>query len=250
MDTIEMMGRKVETSARLKSPRFRARVAGVFYLLVFVMGGVALSVGGNLVVQGDAAATASNIVAHESLFRLRFVADLIATACYVVVTALFYELFKPVSRRLSLVAAFVSVVGCAIGAVACTFYLAPLAILGGASYLGVFSPEQLQALALMFVTLYVRTYGIGLVFFGFYCLAIGYLIFRSKFLPSVLGVLMAFAGLGWLTFLSPPLASSLSPYVLAPGIIGEGALTLWLLAMGVDAKRWNEQAAEAGLANV
>jgi hypothetical protein len=71
-----------------------------------------------------------------------------------------------------------------------------------------------------------------LVFFGFYCLLIGYLIFRSTFLPRILGALMAFAGLGWLTFLSPPLAKYLYPYILAPGNIGEGALTLWLLAIG------------------
>ena len=232
------------------SPPSRARIAGVFYLLVFVMGGVALSVGGNLVVQGDAAATASNILAHESLFRWRFAADLIATACYVVVTALFYDLFIPVSRRVSLLAAFFSIVGCAIGAVSCIFYLAPLTILRGAPYLSVFSVEQLQALALTFVKLYVQGYSIGLVFFGFYCLLIGYLVFRSTFLPRALGALMAFAGLGWLVFLSPPLASALSPYVLAPGIIGEGSLTLWLLAKGVDATRWKERAAVARLAKV
>ena len=85
-----------------------------------------------------------------------------------------------------------------------------------------------------------------MVFFGFYCLLIGYLIFRSTFLPRILGVLMAFAGLGWLTFLSPMLANHLSPYIFAPGILGEGALTLWLLAMGVNAERWNEQAGVIG----
>jgi hypothetical protein len=81
-----------------------------------------------------------------------------------------------------------------------------------------------------------------LVFFGFYCLLIGYLIFRSTFLPRILGALMAFASLGWLTFLSPPLAKDLYPYNLAPGIIGEGALTLWLLVMGVHVPGWVEQA--------
>ncbi|HMG72660.1 MAG TPA: DUF4386 domain-containing protein [Pyrinomonadaceae bacterium] len=84
-----------------------------------------------------------------------------------------------------------------------------------------------------------------LVFFGFYCLLIGYLIFRSTFLPRILGVLMVFAGLGWLTFLSPPLADSLSPYIFIPGLLGEGALTLWLLIMGVNVQRWKEQASAA-----
>ena len=81
-----------------------------------------------------------------------------------------------------------------------------------------------------------------LVFFGFYCLLIGYLIFRSTFLPRVLGALMAFAGLGWLTFLSPPLATRLSPYILFPGLVGEGALTVWLLAKGVNVQGWQKQA--------
>jgi hypothetical protein len=86
----------------------------------------------------------------------------------------------------------------------------------------------------------------NLVFFGFYCLLIGYLIFKSTFLPRILGVLMAFGGLGWLTFLSPPLADYLSPYTLAPGILGEGALALWLLVIGVNVQRWKERAGAAG----
>jgi uncharacterized protein DUF4386 len=75
---------------------------------------------------------------------------------------------------------------------------------------------------------------------------IGYLIFQSNFLPRVLGALMAFGGLGWLSFVSPELANYLSPYNLAPGILGEGALTVWLLAKGVNAQRWLEQADAAG----
>jgi Domain of unknown function (DUF4386) len=86
-----------------------------------------------------------------------------------------------------------------------------LVVLGGGQYSSVFTVEQLQALAYMFLKLNGQAYSIALVFFGFYCLLIGYLVFRSTFLPRILGVLMAFAGLGWLTFLSPPLASSLDP---------------------------------------
>ena len=229
------------------SPRFKARIAGLFYLLTFLTGGVALLVSGRLVVHGDAAATATNILAHEPLFRLGFAADLIAVACYIAVTGLFYNLFKPVNRSLSLLAAFFSLVGCAIGALSCLFDLAPLVVLGGAQYLSVFKVEQLQALALMFLKLHTQGYNISLVFFGFYCLLIGYLIFRSTFLPRILGALMAFAGLGWLTFLSPPLANYLYPYILAPGLLGEGSLTLWLLVIGVNVQRWKEQASAAGV---
>jgi len=227
------------------SPRFTARIAGVFYLMVFLTA-VPVLAGGRLVVSGDAAATATNILAHEALFRLGWAFNLIATACYIVVTALFYDLFKPVNRSVSLTAAFFSVVGCALGALSGVFQLAPLAVLGGPQYLSVFTVEQLQALALLLLKLQAQAYNIGLVFFGFYCILIGYLIFRSLFLPRILGALMVFAGLGWLTFLSPPLANHLSPYILAPGLLGEGSLTLWLLVIGVNAQRWKEQAGAAG----
>ena len=137
-----------------------------------------------------------------------------------------------------MLAAFFSLVGCAVGAFGSLFQLAPLVVLGGAQSLGVFNVEQLQALALVLLKLGAQANNIGLVFFGCYCLLIGYLIFRSDFLPAILGVLMAIGGAGWLTnsfisFLSPPLARSLSSWMMAPGILGEAALTLWLLVMGV-----------------
>ncbi len=168
------------------SPGFKARIAGVFYLLSFITGIWAYASG-------------------------RFVANLIATVCYVAVTLLFYDLFKPVNKAVSLLAAFFSLAGCVVG-----------------------------ALSLFHLTSFPIN---NLVFFGFYCLLIGYLIFRSTFLPRALGVLMAFGGLGWLTFLSPPLAKYLSPYNMAPGILGEGVLTVWLLVFGLNV-RWNEQAAQ------
>lgn len=80
-----------------------------------------------------------------------------------------------------------------------------------------------------------------LVFFGFYCVLIGYLILRSTFLPRILGVLMAIAGMAWLTFLSRPLASFVSPFNYSAGGIAEGTLTLWLLFAGVNTARWKEQ---------
>ena len=228
------------------SPRLKARIAGAFYLLTIPTAVFAeLIVRGKVVVSGNAAATATNILAHEPLFRLGFASDLIATACYIAVTALFYGLFKPVNRSLSLLAAFFSLVGCAIGAFSCLFHLAPLVVLGGAPYLSVFKLEQLQALALMFLKLRAQASNIGIVFFGFYCLLIGYLVFRSTFLPRILGALMAFAGLGWLTYLSLPLVNHLSPYNLASAIFAELSLMLWLLMLGVNVQRWREQASAA-----
>ena len=159
----------------------KARIAGAVYVLVFVTGGLALGVRGGV---GSAA-------------------GLIAGLLYVAVTLLFYDLFKPVNRRLSLLAASVGLAGVAAGPV---LKLNPLP------------------------------------FFGIYCLLIGYLILRSTLLPRTLGALMMVAGLGWLTFLAPSLANSLSPYNFVPGLIGEGALTVWLLVFGVNVSEREERA--------
>src|SRR6266699_2399364 len=125
----------------------------------------------------------------------------------------------------------------------------PLVALGGAHELSAFNAGQLQALALTFLKLHSQGYNISLVFSGFYCLLIGYLIFRSTFLPRVLGVLMAVAGLcympyGFATFLSPEFAAGLFPWVMMPGA-GELLLALWLLVIGVNVQRWEEQARSA-----
>lgn len=133
-----------------------------------------------------------------------------ATVCYVVVTLLLYGLFRPVSRYVSAVAALVSLAGCALPVLS-SFHLVSSSL----------NP---------------------LVLFGCYCLLIGYLVLRSRFLPRILGVLMGLGGLGWLTFAVPALANSLSPYNMAPGILGESAFAVWLLAVGVDVQRWKEQA--------
>jgi hypothetical protein len=227
------------------STRPRARITGVVYLLYFLTAVLGEFFLRGLVVSGDAAATASNILARQPLFRLGLAAGLVATACYIALTALFYDLFKPVSRSLSLVAAFFSLVGCAILVLGSVFQIAPLVVLGGSPYLSVFNTEQLRALALMFLELNTQAGNICVVFFGVYCLLIGYLIFRSAFLPRILGVLMEIAGLGWLTFLSPPLANDLSPYILVFGFLAELSLCLWLLVKGVNVQRWKEQASAA-----
>jgi hypothetical protein len=218
------------------SPRFRARITGVVYLLFFLT-----AIFGALFTP----ATANTILAHESSFRLGFALSLISTACYVAVTALFYQLFKPVNRSLALLAAFFGLMGCAITAFGSLFQLAPLVVLGGSPYLGVFNVRQLQAMAQMLLDLNAQAGYIALVFFGVFQLLIGYLIFRSTFLPRILGALMALAGLGWLTFLSPPLANSLLTYLEVLGVLAEGSLMLWLLVMGVNAQRWKEQESRA-----
>jgi hypothetical protein len=234
---------------RETSPRLKARIAGVLYLLTILTGIFAQGfVSGRLVVDGDAAATATNILTHRSLFELGFTVYLIEMACQIAITALFYDLLKPAGRSISLLAAFLGLAGCVIKTFSRLFYIAPLFVLGGAHYLSVFSPEQLQALALLFLKVNDHGAAIALVFFGFYALLTGYLILRSTFLPRFLGVLSVLGGLGWLTFLNQPLGYRLFPYIAVLGILGAVALIVWLLVFGVNEQRWKEQAsAAAGL---
>jgi Domain of unknown function (DUF4386) len=226
------------------SPRPAARITGVVYLLYFLtVVSSALFIRG-IIVSGDPAATTTNILTHERLFRLSGAVGLIATALYIAVTVLFYGLFKPVNRTVSLLAAFFSLVGCAIQAFGSLFQVAPLAVLEGSPYLSVFKADQLQAVALMFIKLNIQATYIYLVFFGLFNLLIGYVIFNST-LPRILGVLMALSGLGWLTFLSPSLANYLLTYIEVLGFIAEASLMLWLLVKGVNVERWKEQASAA-----
>jgi hypothetical protein len=143
--------------------------------------------------------------------RLNYVGGYIAILGMVVVTLLLYGIFKPVNRTLALLAAFVSLVGLAFEALR-------------------WQPQGLN---------------VAVAVNGFSCLVIGYLIFRSTFLPRILGALMAFAGFAWLTFFSNPLANYLSPYNLACGVLGQALVMLWLLVMGVNVQRWKEQAGAA-----
>jgi hypothetical protein len=216
------------------SPRCKAGLAGVCYLLTIGVGAFDhLLVGGKLIARQDAAATAHNILASAPLYRLAFALDLIPV--YLVVTVLFYDLFKPVNRSLSLLAAFSSLIGGAVGSACAVFQIAPLAVLGGEPYLRSFDPQQLQALALLLLKLHDLGFAVSLVFFGFYCFLLGCLILASAFAPRAVGVLMAAGGLAYMTysftsFISPPLATRLSSPALLLGSLGEIALTLWLLA--------------------
>ncbi|HEY2236018.1 MAG TPA: DUF4386 domain-containing protein [Candidatus Angelobacter sp.] len=220
-----------------------ARVAGTLYLLTMLTGIFAEGfVSGRLVVSGDAAATAANILAHKGLFQLGFAVYLIEMACQTAMTALFYRLLKPAGRSVSLVAAYLGLTGCVIKTLSRLFFITPLFILGGAHYLSVFSTQQLQALALLFLKVNDHGAGIALVFFGFYALLTGYLMIRSTFLPRILGVLSVLGGLGWLSFLYPPLGYRLFPYIAAFGLLGALSLIVWLLVKGVNEQRWSEQA--------
>jgi len=228
------------------SPLLKARIAGACQVLeglTATFGDVIVP--GRLVVAGNAAGTAANILGHEQLFWLGFASSLIGVAFHIAWAFLLYELLKPVNRSLSLLAAFVILVGCAIQGVTCVLYLAPWVVLKGGNSLSAFTPEQLQALALIFLKLNDYAFDVYLVFFGLWCVLIGYLIFRSTFLPRVLGVLLTISGLGWLVYLSPSLATQLFPFIAGASALGEIPLELWLIVRGVNVQRWNEQASAA-----
>jgi hypothetical protein len=185
MSAAVMMKRIAEVSAR-----FKARMAGaLFLLLVLTAGFTEFFARGKLSLAVDLAA------------------GLIEVSCMIAVTLLLYDIFKPVDRRLSLLAA--------------SFNFVALTL------------ELLQVLP--------HGVNIGLGFHGFYWIVISYLIFKSTFLPRILSALMAIAGLCWLTFLSPPLANYLSPYNLASALLLEGSVFLWFLVMGLNVPKWEEK---------
>ena len=200
------------------SPRVQARIAGFLYLIVIVGGIFAeLFVRGRLVVHGDAAATAHNIVTHELLFRSGFAVELFYCAfCNIPILLIFYNLFKVVNKNVALLMVFFDLVTTAIESFSLLFHFAPLVFLSGGHSMSAFTAEQLQAAAYISVQLFEHGFAISLVFFGFDCLVTAYLILRSSFLPRILGVLLAIEGLGYLinsfTALSRPCATS--PYLL------------------------------------
>jgi hypothetical protein len=151
----------------------------------------------------------------RSLLAAGNATNLIASGFYAVLTLLFYGLFRPVNQVLSLLAALFSLAGCAV------------------MTLGMFPRTELPVSPLFF--------------FGPYCLLIGYLGIKSTFLPRILGMGMVLAGVGWLAFLVPAVAHSMTPYIEGVGILAEASLMLWLIVRGVNVQRWNEQACAAGL---
>lgn len=189
---------------RAASPRVVARVAGILYLVIFIAG-------------PSGASTATPVRMAVML------------ACDTGVALIFYVLFKPVSRSLSLLAAAFRLMLVAMLSADSLSYFGALHLFGATHNPAVF--DRIDALSL--------------APFGMHCLLIGYLIFRSKFLPRFLGVLMAIAGMTWMTFVLPSLAQHLSPYNLLPGIVGEGALTLWLLVRGIDERQWRHRSRAA-----
>lgn len=230
------------------SPRFWGRIAGLCETLEGATSAYGqVIVLGKIVVFDNAAITAANVLAHDRLLRLGFAASLVGVIFHLAWAALFYRLFKPVSRRVSLFAAFVILAGCAIQAVTCVLYIGPMAVLNAGTALSGFTAEQLHALALTLFKINAQSFDTYLVFFGLWCVLNGYLIFRSTFMPRILGILLTISGIGWMIFLYPPFANSVFHYIAMASALGELPLQLWLLIMGVNSEKWETRATAAGL---
>lgn len=229
-----------------RSPQRYARIGGALYLAIIVAGLFGeLGVRDALIVSGDAAATANRIASSEMLWRVGIAGDLFMHICDVPLLVILYFLLRPVSASLALLALLFDFVQTAVLVAGKLSLLIPLFVAGGATYLGAFEPAQLQAFSYLFIRLDSFGFGFGLIFFGCGCLATGYLIRKSGYLPAWIGVLMQLAGACYLInsfalILAPSLAHAMFPVILVPSFIGEASFCLWLLVKGVDVPRWME----------
>ncbi len=216
-----------------------ARIAGFLYLFIAVCGGFAFFAGyENLIVAGDATATANNIIASESIFRIGMAGDAFTFLGEIVLTVLLYNLFKPVNKTLSLIAAYSRLAMTAMIGVNLLNKLIALHLLSGANYLTVFASDQLNTLALLFLNGYGYGSLVWGIFFGLHLLVIGYLIFKSSYFPKILGFLFVFASFGYFidsfgNILLPQYEAFYTVVILAT-VPAELAFAFWLLIKGVN----------------
>jgi hypothetical protein len=229
------------------SPQRYARIAGALYLAIIVLGAFAEGfVTNKLLVPGDPAATAHNILGSPVLWRLSVAADLIVALCAVPLLWIEYLLLRPVSKQLVLLAVLFNLVSLAVEAISKLFLIVVVPTLGSADHLKAFEPQQLQILANLALQSHDIAFNIALIFFGCTCLVNGYLIFRSGYLPKLIGVLMQVAGVSYLiacfaALFVPTFADLIIPAILILPLIGESSFCLWLLAKGVNVAKWNER---------
>jgi Domain of unknown function (DUF4386) len=228
-----------------------ARVAGLLYLIVAVCGGFSeLYVRSRVVVPGDAVATAENVSASATLFRIGFVSDLVNITCFLLVALTLYVLLKHAGHEVALAMVLFVAVSVAIMGVNLLNHLGALLVATGAGYSAALGGDAAAALVMLFLDLHKHGYLIAQAFFGLWLLPLGYLVLRSGYFPRALGVLLVAACLGYTADLVavlafPSLASSLSPFVLAPAVVAEVSLVLWLLVKGVKVQAREEPVAAA-----
>ena len=224
-----------------------ARLAGFLYLLTVPLGIFSLkAVPSSLIMSGNAAATTNNIMASESLFRLSILSSLLGSIIEILYVLIFYKLFKPVSKNMAVLMVVFVLLGVPIMMLNEFTQLGALQFLSGANYLTVFTTAQVQALAYLFVRLHADGLTIAEIFWGLWLFPLGYLVFKSDFLPRILGALLIIAGFGYLI---DSFGSLLLPHfnlgILQFTGLGEILFLLWLLIMGVNVERWEKRARES-----
>jgi len=215
-----------------------ARTAGILYIVVIVFGVFAeMIVRAELIVPGDATATANKIMASESLFRLGFVSDLIMMVAYLLLAYTLYVLLKPVGKNIAPLIVLFTSVGVAIMCLNMLNQFGALLLLGGADYLSVYDANQINAQAMLFINLQENGYLIAQIFFGLWLLPLGYLVYKSGFFPKILGILLMVAFLAYMVdflvvFLLPLQAEAVASVAYVPIVLAEFSFCAWLLLMG------------------
>ncbi len=236
---------EAENSIRQKiadqSPRKTARMAGLFYLIFILTTVLATYVRSRFIVSGDAAATANNIMGSELFFRIGFVTELVSAVFFLLAAWALFVLLKPVNKNLALLFLLLNLGGVAVECINALNLFAALQFLSGANYLNVFQTGQLQAMAMSFLNSYSSGFIIAQIFFSAWLLPLGYLVYKSRFLPRLLGILLIldfFGNLSWfLQFFLLPGYGILAYPGNAIGFIAEISITLWLLIMGVKQQK-------------
>ena len=228
------------------NPNKTARIAGVLYLFIAVSGIFNAMVGpSSLIVLGDASTTVNNIMASESLFRFGIVNDLIAQTVGILLVLALYKLLKPVNKNQALLMVIFALVGIPIVMLNLLNQFAALLLLSGAGYLTVFAVDQLQALVMLFLNLDEHGFFIAHIFWGLWLFPMGYLVYKSGYIPRILGILLIIAGFGYLidfvTFFFVPSFGPIKMFT----FIGEVLFPLWLLIKGVNVEQWEKRALES-----
>jgi hypothetical protein len=228
------------------SPDATARAAGFLWLVVIIVS-VAAIAAPSVNLHGTPAETAASVLATETPYRLAFAALLFGGLCYLGVTALLYELLKPVNASIAFFGALASLAGLTVGAASGVHTLSALTLLHDAAIATPAAVNQLQGLAQAALREDPAEFKMGMVYFGCHVASIGYLIVRSNFLPRIIGALLIAGGASYLitsfaTFIAPAFGARLSPLVIPIAILGEGSITLWLLIKGVNVEKWRQTA--------
>ena len=234
------------TRSAKTSPMIYARIAGLLYLLLVPLGFFGIYVTSSLVVPGDAVTTANNILASESLFRLGIVSALLVQVVNIFVVLALYRLLNPVNKNMASLMVIFILLGVPIAMLNELNQFAVLFLLHGADSLKVFTADQLRVLAPLFLELHKLGISIAGIFWGLWLFPMGYLVFKSGFLPRILGILLIIGCIGYLVesftaFLLPNFQVQVALFT----FWGEVLLPLWLLIKGVNVEQWQKRALTA-----